>query len=260
MKNYHTHTFRCMHACGTDEDYVLAAIKAGYTVLGFSDHTPWKYDSNFKAYMRMPLYEFDDYYKSLFNLKRKYKGQIDIKIGLECEYYPRYMKWLDKFSKENDLDYLILGHHYYETDEIYPYFGSSAKDNDMLDKYVESTIEGMKTGLFSYLAHPDLYMRARPWDKYCEQAAHKICAYCKEHDIIMEYNLAGLRYSVVRGKMEYPHIEFWKIAASYKNKAIIGVDAHNPKHLEDTSYYELALKTLQDLGIEVVEDIEYLKK
>ena len=27
--NYHTHTARCMHATGTDEEYVLSAIKGG---------------------------------------------------------------------------------------------------------------------------------------------------------------------------------------------------------------------------------------
>ena len=34
--NYHTHTTRCMHATGSDEDYVLSAIKGGYQELGFS--------------------------------------------------------------------------------------------------------------------------------------------------------------------------------------------------------------------------------
>ena len=47
--NYHTHTTRCMHAIGQDEEYVQAAIKAGIKKLGFSDHTPWHYDSSFKA-------------------------------------------------------------------------------------------------------------------------------------------------------------------------------------------------------------------
>ena len=28
--NYHMHTYRCMHASGTDEEYVLSAIKNGY--------------------------------------------------------------------------------------------------------------------------------------------------------------------------------------------------------------------------------------
>ena len=36
--NYHTHTYRCHHAKGEDEDFVLRAIDAGMTELGFSDH------------------------------------------------------------------------------------------------------------------------------------------------------------------------------------------------------------------------------
>ena len=46
MKNYHTHTTRCMHAIGSEEEYILAAISAAYTELGFSDHTPWHYESD----------------------------------------------------------------------------------------------------------------------------------------------------------------------------------------------------------------------
>ena len=85
--NYHTHTYRCMHAGGSDEEYVLAAIKGGYEEIGFSDHSPWRYDSDFVAHMRMSLSQFDDYYSSIMTLKEKYKDQISIKIGLECEYF-----------------------------------------------------------------------------------------------------------------------------------------------------------------------------
>ena len=38
--NYHSHTSRCGHAVGTDEEYVKAAIAAGYQKMGFSDHAP----------------------------------------------------------------------------------------------------------------------------------------------------------------------------------------------------------------------------
>lgn len=41
--NYHTHTFRCGHAeTVPDEAYLQRAIEQGFTVLGFSDHTPWQ--------------------------------------------------------------------------------------------------------------------------------------------------------------------------------------------------------------------------
>lgn len=259
MKNYHTHTYRCMHASGSDEDYVLAAIEAGYTVLGFADHTPWKYDSNFVSKIRMPLSQFNDYYKSIYELKEKYKDKIEIKIGLECEYYPKYTNWLREFAKENKLDYLIFGNHYHETDELRIYYGTQTIHDSMLDNYVNSTIEGLKTGLYSYIAHPDLFMRARKWDQKCEEATHKICKFCEENEIIMEYNLAGLRYSIVEGEMLYPHDEFWKIASTYKIKAIIGVDAHSPSNLRDTSLYELAYKKLSEWNIEIVENIPYLR-
>ena len=83
--NYHTHTTRCMHATGSDEDYVRSAIKGGFQVLGFSDHTPWKYRTHYVADMRMLPEELPDYVNSIQVLREKYHEQIDIKIGLECE-------------------------------------------------------------------------------------------------------------------------------------------------------------------------------
>ena len=92
--NYHTHTTRCMHATGSDEDYVLSAIKGGYQELGFSDHTPWKYHTDYVADMRMLPEELPGYVESLRSLREKYRDQISIKIGLECEYFPAYIHWL----------------------------------------------------------------------------------------------------------------------------------------------------------------------
>ena len=84
--NYHTHTYRCGHANGTDEEYVQAAIEAGYKILGFADHGPYKGLPFPKS--RMDWEELDEYVESLTYLKEKYKDQIEIHIGLETEYYP----------------------------------------------------------------------------------------------------------------------------------------------------------------------------
>ena len=54
-----------MHATGDDEDYVLSAIKGGYRILGFSDHTPWKYRTDYVADMRMLPEELPGYVESL---------------------------------------------------------------------------------------------------------------------------------------------------------------------------------------------------
>lgn len=126
--NYHTHTTRCMHATGSDEDYVLSAIKGSYQELGFSDHTPWKYHTDYVADMRMLPEELPGYVESLRSLREKYRDQISIKIGLECEYFPTYIHWLKEKIKEYQLDYILFGNHHYHTDEKFPYFGASYRE------------------------------------------------------------------------------------------------------------------------------------
>ena len=102
--NFHTHTIRCHHASGSDEEYVKAAIGAGYQVLGFADHSPWKFSTDYVSHMRMTVgAEFQDYLKSIRGLREKYRDQIDIRLGLECEYFPPYMDWLKKQIKKEKL-------------------------------------------------------------------------------------------------------------------------------------------------------------
>ena len=47
IANYHTHTWRCMHAEGTEREYVERAIEGGLKILGFSDHTPMPYANGY---------------------------------------------------------------------------------------------------------------------------------------------------------------------------------------------------------------------
>ncbi len=256
--NYHMHTYRCMHASGTDEEYVLSAIKNGYEEIGFSDHSPWKYDSNFVAHMRMKDSQFHDYYRSVSALKEKYKNQISIKIGLECEYFPKYMPWLKELLKEYHLDYIIFGNHYYKTDEDRVYFGTACEKDDMLEKYVDEAIEGMKTGLYSYLCHPDLFMRGRrKFDEFSKQQSYRLCQAAKDMDIPLEYNLASAAYNDIMNTTQYPHPEFWKIAAEVGNKTIIGVDAHEPKAMENNKYRDEAISFLEGLGINIIDTIKF---
>ncbi len=188
--NYHTHTTRCMHATGDDEEYVLSAIKGGYRILGFSDHTPWKYRTDYVADMRMLPEELPGYVESLKTLREKYHDRIDIRIGLECEYFPQYIHWLKEQIKKYQLDYIIFGNHHYHTDEKFPYFGHHTDSRDMLDLYEESAIEGMESGLFSCLAHPDLFMRSYPkFDHHCTTISRHICRAAARLHVPLEYNI-----------------------------------------------------------------------
>ncbi len=258
--NYHTHTQRCKHACGSDEDYVLSAIKAGYEELGFSDHTPWKYASDYQPTMRMALSEFAGYKQSILALKEKYKDQISIKLGVEAEYFEAYMPWLKEFVKEQELDYVLFGNHFYQSDETRYYYGRDIQDMEGMERYVNDAIKGMETGLYAYLAHPDLFMRSlREWNEVAEYGARTICAKAKELDMILEYNIAGKMVSERLGREQYPHHRFWEIAAETGCKAIVGMDAHDNKDLEKNEYYDNARAYLKGLGLTVVDTIDFLK-
>ena len=100
--NLHTHTVRCFHAQGGDEEYVESAIKNGYTQLGFSDHSPYIYDGDYVSHMRMAPDEAQDYIDSFRYLSEKYKNDIDIKIGFEMEWYPALIDGQREFLKTLD--------------------------------------------------------------------------------------------------------------------------------------------------------------
>ncbi len=251
MNNYHTHTYRCNHASGNDEDYIKYAIKAGFKTLGFSDHTPWHYKSGYISHMRMRDYQLEEYVGSLSILKDKYKDKIKILIGLEVEYFPEYMDDLLEMVRKYHIDYLILGNHFELSDEYGIYFGYSVT-KEKLTRYVDLCIEGLQTGYFSYLAHPDL-VNYRYKDEYYRKEMERLCLKAKELDIPLEYNLLG--YNENR---HYPSKQFFDIVSKVGNKVIIGYDAHIPYQLSYTDSYNSALKFLKDLNIEVVDCIKLL--
>ena len=77
--NYHTHTARCRHATGTEEAYIQTALRSEYTVLGLSDHTPWKYaDPHFVSRIRMLPEELDGYVQTLSALRERYADRLHI--------------------------------------------------------------------------------------------------------------------------------------------------------------------------------------
>lgn len=247
--NYHTHTSRCGHAEGTDEQYVRAALSQKFDVLGFSDHVPFPYKSDFtNPGVRMHVSRMDEYLASIRALKEKYAGQIDILAGFECEHFPQYMGWLADMAKEKQLDYLILGNHYDQTDETGMYFGSSSTAAH-LKRYVDSTVKGVESGLFAYLAHPDLFLRRyQPFDENCRAAAKDLAQACAQYGLPMEYNLHDRYLAPRTNRTSYPHPEFFAIAADAGVKVLIGLDAHEPEELSDPTQWDLARRELHKYG------------
>ena len=258
MKNYHSHTERCGHAWGTDDEFVQAAIEAGYTTLGISEHTPWPFRDGYQEIdkrERMSMEGFESYLADMQALKERYKDQMEIKIGLECEDFPQYFDWLKTVRPQ--LDYLLLGVHCSQFDEHLTHYYARHNTREQVEEYLRCTLSGMETGLFAYLAHPDLCLADNPdYDDVCKEAVHSICRKAKELDMPLEYNLYGVDKQA-RGRQKglgYPCKLFWEAAADHGCTAIIGVDAHRPIHFERQRYLD-AQEYLLSLGLTLTEEI-----
>lgn len=258
--NYHTHTTRCGHAVGSDRAYVESAIKGGYEVLGFSDHSPWRYaDRGFVSGIRMKPDLLPDYVRSVRDLQERYKDRIEIRLGLECEYFGDYVPWLRRMIRRERIDYVIFGNHYYESDERYPYFGHNTHTWEMLDLYEQSALQGIESGLFAYMAHPDLFMRSYArFDERCEKISRSICRRAAQVGLPLEYNVSLIEYNEIKGVVGFPHPAFWEIAAAEGCTAIVGMDAHNNRDLERSTYYDRGIAALQGLGMKITDTIPYL--
>jgi histidinol-phosphatase (PHP family) len=255
--NYHTHTYRCGHASGQDEQYVKAAIDAGLKIIGFSDHMPVPNYHNPRD--RMDCEQWTEYLNSINSLKQKYAEKITILIGVEAEWIPTASDYLRQVRSQ--VDYMILGQHerFTATDHYdYTYYCS---DEDVLE-YAQNIVEGLRSGLYAYLAHPDYFMLGRnSFNESCEQAAHIIASACEELSIPVEINLKGFQYKRrIDGVLQpvYPFIRFWEILKQYKLTCIYGCDAHRPTDLFRGELIDEVMKHLGHFDFEILETLDYL--
>lgn len=243
--NYHTHTYRCRHAGGTERGFIEEALSAGIKELGFSDHVPQPYESDFISGIRMHMEELPGYVDTLLRLREEYRGRIRILIGFEVEYVPEMFDELMRILEAYPVDYLIVGQHFLDrNDERAGLFCSrETQDEKRLARYVDQILEGLGTGKFAFLAHPDIFHFTGDAGIYGEQMG-RLCQGCKRMGIPLEINRLGFFE-----QRHYPRADFWRIAAKTGNEVIIGYDAHQPGVLSDEETYRRCKRWAEGLGI-----------
>ncbi|MBQ7867290.1 MAG: histidinol-phosphatase [Clostridia bacterium] len=253
IANYHTHTWRCGHATGTEEEYVQNAISRGLKTLGFSDHSPYVFPEGYYSNFRMKPEQTAEYAAVINDLRDRYSNVIDIHLGVELEYYPDCFADTISHLKGHGVEYAILGAHFMgnEIGEI-PSI-KQTDDEQRLIRYCRQCMEAMETGCFTYIAHPDLInFTGDPsiYDKHMRQ----FCRKANECGVPLEINLLGLE----EGR-NYPNPLFWKIAAEEGCQTVLGCDAHRADALLDIATEQKARKFAEECGIIISETVE-LKK
>ncbi|MCR5032475.1 MAG: histidinol-phosphatase [Lachnospiraceae bacterium] len=248
--NYHTHTYRCNHASGSEKEYVERAIEKGLKILGFSDHTPYPFPREYYSRMRMRVEELPDYVRTIEDLRDAYKSDIEIHIGLEVEYYPRHFDDLLRLVEEYPIEYFLLAqHHIHNEYDGNNYCGMPTESVEMLHQYVEQTITAMETGKFLYLAHPDLINFHGDKEIYAEEM-RRLCQAAKQHDLPLELNFLGLTEN-----RNYPNPLFWDIAEEEGNDLIYGCDAHLVERVMEDGILEKAEAFLGKRKFRLLEEM-----
>ncbi len=248
--NYHTHTHRCNHALGREEQYVQKALEGGFEIFGFADHSPYLFRDGYYSTFRMRPAQLAGYVDTVLGLRRQYRDRIQIPPGLETEYYPAHFGDLLSFLQDYPLDYLILAQHFVGNEYDAPYCAVASDEKDLLRRYCRQSMEAMNTGRFTYFAHPDL-IHFRGDEGFYRDQVRQLCREAKSCGIPLEINLLGLR----NGR-HYPNPVFWEVAAEEGCLAILGCDAHGPQDVHDPAAERRALALADRVGIRVLETVE----
>ena len=245
--NLHTHTPRCRHAVGTEQEYVEAAIAAKLEVLGFSDHTPYRFPGDYYSHMRMYPHELQDYADTVRNLQKQYAGKIELPLGMEVEYYPGLFPDLLPRLRDAGIEYMLLGQHWCGDEMNEPYNGAPTDSEALLARYCRQVMDAMQTGLFTYFAHPDiLYYMGDP--AVYKQHVSRLCQEAKACGIPLEINLLGIDEN-----RQYPNPLFWEAAAEAGCDVVIGSDAHKPSHVVRPESEKTALDIVSEFSLHLVE-------
>ncbi len=245
--NYHTHTCRCGHASGSSEAYIERAIECDIKYMGFSDHMPYICSDGYESGFRVPVAEAEAYFQELSALREKYQLQIDIKIGFEMEYYPRHFQKMLKSAISFGAEYLILGQHFNREEHPVGIHNITGTDGvNVLREYVDCVVSAIKSGVFTYIAHPDMFYFTGSEDMYRTEM-RKICRASKTYDVPLEINFLGIR----EGRI-YPNEVFWKIAGEEGSPVTFGFDAHDVESAFDSRSLKMAEALVKKYGLNYV--------
>jgi len=232
VPDYHMHTPRCHHAKGDVHEYAEAAIAAGLTEIGMSDHSPMP--AAFDDDWRMDMQELNDYQRDVESVRDDVAGILAVRVGLEADFRPGSEPDVATIIASYNWDYVIGSVHYIKgwdfdnPDKIKHWDGCNIED--AWCAYFDLVAQSAATGMFDIIGHPDLIKKFghRPPEgsKRVASAMESMLQTVKKTDCALEISSAGLRKPV---KEIYPHPHMIRRAAELDIPFTFGSDAHSPE-------------------------------
>jgi histidinol-phosphatase (PHP family) len=260
MYKFHAHTHYC-DGSAEPEVYIIEAIKQNFKVYGFSGHSPIPIPNNFALTEEtMPLY-----CNEIERLKEKYKGQIDVLLGMEADFIPALTTPFDDFRTQFRLDYIIGSVHIVKnsTGDIWFVDGPVRQSyDDGLKLFFNNDIQRAVTSFyhqtnlmlesehFEIIGHFDkitmynqnrFFTSSEPWYR---KLVTETIALIKEEDVVVEINSRGLYKK--RSSDFFPEAFILKHLYDAKIPVMINSDAHAPHEI--SLVHREAIAALKNVG------------
>jgi histidinol-phosphatase (PHP family) len=232
----------CRHAVGSPSEYAAVAEIRGLKGIIFTCHCPLP--DGISAAVRMHPEEYDRYVDLVAQAREEFAGRVDVRLGLESDYYPGVEPWLERLHARARLHHVLGSVHPQVPDYKQQYFHGNWYEYQRV--YFDHLARSAETRLYDTLAHPDLIKNESPadWDfarirPDIERALDRIAA----TGVAMELNTSGVNKAISEIN---PSPRILRMIHERGIPVVLGADAHKPERVGDG--YVDALHTLQEIG------------
>lgn len=257
---YHSHCTFC-DGKAPAEEFVKAAIAAGFHSYGVSSHSPLPFETRWS----LRKDRLDDYLQEIERLKEKYASEIELYVGLEIDYLNDNWGPAVDYFQRMPLDYRIGSVHLVTNErngELMDVDGTfeDFKENletvfqgdlkHLVNAYFDASARMVELGGFDFVAHADKisvngafmdrtlveqdWYNKRLWDYFTLIA---------EKGVMVEINTKA--YS--RKGVMFPNVQYFKWLKELNISVLVNSDAHRPPLVNDNR--TLAFEWLQEAGI-----------
>lgn len=238
----HSHTPLCKHAVGEPTEYAAVAEERGLRGLLVTCHNPMP--DGFSARVRMSPEQFDEYIDLVAKTRDEWAGRVDVRLGLEADYFAGYEAWLERQLNSADF-HSVLGSVHPQIEEFRERYWND-DPQEVQRTYFRLLADAAETGLFDCLAHPDLIKNMTKYDwnpsRIMDDIRHSLDRIAAT-GMAMELNTSGAN-KVIAEMNPFP--DMLVEMATRQIPVCIGADAHEPGRVGDR--FGEALELLDSCG------------
>lgn len=215
------------------EDMIKAGIAHGLSGICFTDHLDYDYPEEPNIF----LLDFDNYFKVLPDLRKKYADKISVNIGIELGLQTQAAGQNLAVAEKYPFDFIIGSSHVVNhMDPYYPEFFAGRDEDAAYVEYFESVLENINSGVdFDVYGHIDYVVRYGPnknafytYEKF-KDIIDEILTQLISKEKGIEVNTGGFKYGLGHPN---PTEDIIKRYRELGGEIItMGADAHVPEYV-----------------------------